>query len=80
MTPKVTPRVIGIVHFDGIQDDEQHAYPKLQVEIVGIIVEGYALERVDRDADDKQQAEHEGREMKGQLNILFGRHELKIEN
>ena len=74
MTPKVVPWSIGIAHLEHKQYDEQHTYPKLEVKVAGIIIEGDALEGIYGDTDDKQQAEHEGREVQGELNAGFREH------
>lgn len=54
VVPEIPPRIVSIVHLHAKQEDKQHAYPELQVQVVGIIVEGDTVKRVDGYADDQQ--------------------------
>ena len=67
MPAEVTPRIVVDIDLYGKQDDEQHADPELEVEVVGIVIEGDSAKGVDGYADDQQQAEHKGGEMEGKL-------------
>jgi hypothetical protein len=65
MPPQITPRIIGIVNLKSKQDNKHDAYPKLQVKVVAVTIEGNTPKGINGYTDDKQQTEHKSRQMKG---------------